>query len=310
MDAEYKSVQTLQAGQGLKDIDNNIRFTYMDGSRDIRTATVEASGNIDFSKAGEYEIMLKHTAMYLKAGQNETKYYAVKVIVENDAQPELLGIRAVNRKDEYLAGDTLMADVYALFEGEEQLLEPDDYWDTFDSNKAGPQTVLIGYLGFVTEIDVSVKREDPDESVPAQDEDTHPSPGIGDTGEDRPGEDPGSGNGDPNPDGNDNGSTGGVDPGKEPGKEPEGNTGNGNDDPDEGSGNNGRIAEEVIRSGYEEMLGTEEILDMLYMFGRIDLEEGDAFSISVVVQKDSFLPRLGLWGKNKKEKYTSGAVIR
>ena len=56
-------------------------------------------------------------------------------------------------------------------------------------------------------------------------------------------------------------------------------------------------------------MGTEEILNDLYQNGRIDLEEGDVFSVSVIVTGEGFLARFGLFDKRNKEIFTSGTVI-
>ena len=70
------------------------------------------------------------------------------------------------------------------------------------------------------------------------------------------------------------------------------------------------VPDEILRAGFDEMLSTEEVMDALYSNGCIDLEEGDVFSISVTVTKGHSVSWLGISGKEEKEKFTSGTVIR
>ena len=282
VDAVYPAEQILPAGSALADIDRTITFSFLDGSRRNCAAVLEESGLSDPLESGEHTAELSYTGYYLNARTYETRTFPLRITVEDEKEPMLLGIRAESAKAEYMPGEAGELIVYGIFEDRDELLDPDECWDTFDSSIAGEQLVYVGYRGYITTLTMVVKTDnEPVTGIPGEDE-IHITPPAGDDaapGSEVPGDDPVGGEG------------------SEPGI---------GDD----AGNTAERAEEIVRVAYEEMIGYEEILELLINNGRIDLEEGDSFSVTITVEKESGKGFLGLLGRNTKKKYTSGALIK
>ena len=316
VDADYANEQVLPAGSSLADIDNRIFFTFLDGSVDICNAEIVDIEGFVPDKAGEYTIRLKSTGYFLDVDSYETRFFPVKIVVREDKKAELKGIRVVDLSEEYHEGEPLNIEVYAVFEDGERMLDPSEYWDTYDDSIPGKQIVMIGYENYVTQIEVVVAAEalDPEETEDIEGSPDGTSSGEGSAdGEELPGSSPGLEENDSEESGSeesDNEQTGNgqqddedPDNGQQSGEQP------GYDKPDTSDDLNKNNPEERIRAGYEEMIGTDELLEMLYQNARIELEEGDIFSIIVHVTQESFSEKLGLFGKKKEEKYTSGVMI-
>ena len=282
VDAEYLSQQTLPAGSSLQDIDRTILFTYLDGSRGNCAAEIDDINLDQQLSPGEFSVNLAHTGLYMSAHNNETHRFPIAVKVEEAVGPQMLGIRAESARTEYLPGEAGEIIVYAVYEDCEEMIDPEECWDTFDSYVIGEQLVYVGFEGYITSLMMLVKDDGTAESGdPAEEEEIHITP---------PAE----------RDGDHESMTGdGV------GEDHNGESG----DSQETAGHHERI-EESIRASYEEMLGSEEILDLLAKQGRIDLEEGDVFSITITVEKEDHRGFSGLFRRAKDRKYTSGTVIR
>ncbi len=286
VDAAYASEQILPAGSTLADIDRSITFTFLDGNKRICEAELDGNGLSDPPEAGEFTLTLSYTGYYLNARTYETHSFPVRITVETEKEPTLLGIRAESAKAEYMQGEAGEIIVYGIFEDCEEPIDPDDCWDTFDSSIAGDQLVYVGYRGFMTTLTMVVKGENEQvTAIPPEDDEVHMAP-------------PAMGDGNV-PD------TGAEDSGADHvnGEEPESGSG-------EDSGNSAERKEEIVRAAYEEMIGSEEILELLTNSGRIDLEEGDSFSITITVEKENSKALFNLFGRTEKKKYTSGVLIK
>jgi hypothetical protein len=278
VDAEYASGQTLEAGCCAADIDRTIVFTYLDGSRGHCDAELEGLAFDTPLAAGEHTADLVYTGYYMSAKNYEKRSFPVSITVEDAAGPQIIGIRAESLKDAYMPGENARIAVYAVYEDGEESIDPDDCWDTFDSNVTGEQLVYVGYEGHITSLLMYVKDDGSGAgNAPDEEEEIHITPA--------PAEDTGHGN---NGSGADTGDPAGEDHGLESFSE---------------------RTEEIIRASYEEMLGSEEILGLLTASGRIDLEDGDVFSITVTVESGKHGGFSGLFSRTKERKYTSGTVI-
>lgn len=281
VDAEYSSQQQLPAGSLISDIDRSIVFEYMDGSCGICIGEINEFSPDEPLAAGEFSVSLVHEGLYMNANNHETRRFPIAVTVEEAAGPQMIGIRAESGRDEYMPGEVGEIIVYAVYEDGEEAVDSDECWDTFDSYVIGEQLVYVGFEGYVTTLVMYVRTDETtEESIPADYEDIHIAPSVTEGGSEIPA-DEGNGQGDSNESGNES----------EIGNCPE-------------------HKEEIIRANYEEMLGSEEILDLLTKQGRIDLEEGDVFSITITVEKENHRGFSGLFRRTKERKYTSGTVIR
>ncbi len=286
IDAVYAEEQILPAGRHLEDIDRTITFTFMDGSRGSCEAVLDGNGLTDPPAAGEYSVKLNYTGYYLNARTYETRSFPVRITVEAENEPTLLGIRAESAKAEYFPGEAGELIIYGIFEDREELIDPDECWDTFDSSIAGEQLVYVGYRGYMTTLTLLVKSEKEQVSaIPQENDEIHITPSAsGDGGT----SDPGAENAGGDPLNSEDPEIGGADE----------------------TGYSVRQKEEIVRAAYEEMIGNEEILELLTNSGRIDLEEGDSFSITITVEKENNKGFFRLFGRNEKKKYTSGALIK
>ena len=275
VDAEYKSQQLLTAGDFMSDIDRTIVFKYLDGSSGNCIAGLDGSDPDEPLTAGMFRTNLVYTGLFLNAHNNEERRFPVEVTVGEAAVSQILGIRAVSLKPEYQSGEAGEIIVYAVYEDREEIVDPDECWDTFDSRTIGEQLVYVGYEGYVTTLTMYVRSDGATvTAIPTDYEEVHITPSADQTDE-------------------------------AGGQEQSG----GNEDVPE-NGNTDERTEEIIRAAYEEMLGSEEILDLLAKQGRIDLEEGDVFSITITVEKADHRGFSGLFRRAKERKYTSGTVIR
>ena len=278
VDAEYASGQTLEAGCCAADIDRTIVFTYLDGSRGYCAAELEGLAFDTPLAAGEHTADLVYTGYYMNAKNYEKRSFPVSITVEDAAGPQIIGIRAESLKDVYMPGENARIAVYAVYEDGEESIDPDDCWDTFDSNVIGEQLVYVGFEGHITSLLMYVKDEGSGAgNAPDEEEEIHITPA--------PAEDTGHAN-----------IGSGADTGDPAGE-------------DHGSESFSARTEEIIRASYEEMLSSEEILGLLTDSGRIDLEEGDVFSITVTVESGKHGGFSGLFSRTKERKYTSGTVI-
>ena len=281
VDAEYRSQQNLPAGSLIQDIDRTILFRYLDGSMGNSLAEIDEIDKDLPLSPGMLSVNLVHNGLYMSALNHETHRFPVAVTVEEAEGPQMLGIRAESAKAEYLPGEDGEIIVRAVYEDGEEMIDPEECWDTFDSYVIGEQLVYVGFEGYVTTLMMFVK----DDGTAAtggmtEDEEIHITPPAGD----------------------------GVSEsmhGESSGEEHNGENGEGS----ETEGGHERT-EEIIRAAYEEMIGSEEILDLLTKQGRIDLEEGDVFSITVTVEKGDHRGFSGLFRRAKERKFTSGTVIR
>ena len=163
------------------------------------------------------------------------------------------------------------------------MLSYEDYWDTFDSYSEGVQTVFIGYEEFLETVTVNVVRNENEGGGSGED--------SGDDGGDGPG---GSGK--------DSGGDGGDEPG-----------GSGDDSGGDGgnriAGTGPRPNEELLAGSIVEIVTNEELLDIIFKYGRYELRPGDSFSVRVTEDGeaggDGFLMRDG---DSDAKCFTSGIV--
>ncbi len=277
VDASYEERQTLPYGSYPEDINRAVEFTYLDESSQICTLEIEDSHGADFSAAGTYSVDLSYTGYFFNAHNHVKNIFPAEITIEAP-KPAVAAIRAESAKDIYEKGEAGQFRAFAVYsdaDSTEQELAPEDFWDTFDSSIAGDQIVFIGYDRFVAQLEVTVI--DPNGKTDDDPEDEITGDEGGDEGKD-----------------------------DDDDEEEDAKTGDygGTDDDPVPIG-----PEDPPVPGYEDMLGDEEVLELLYSLGRIDLSHGDVFSVIITVEEPGVSGILSIHGRGKNRKYTAGAMI-
>lgn len=298
IDVSYESKQLLYQSESTDNIDRNVRLLYLNGTEGTLCAELDPSVLIDTSVCGTYETALLADGLFMNASGREIRELPLSVSVvprgrtcdkcgnfyyflPDGTDPGcpycyngISGIRVELRRDEYEIGEELDIDVYAVREDAEEKLDPEQYWDTFDSSFPGPQDVTIGYRSWFELIRVNVKE-----------------PAVAPTSlptkvPDVPGGEPDSGtHEDPS-----------VTPpqiSSQPENPWEITTGP----------QNGADVHDYRNNVYTSVITHDAIINLLNSQGYVVLKAGDAFSIAVRFAEPGFA---GLFSKPE---YTSGTVI-
>ena len=317
VDAEYSAYQPVYTGDSPETLDTCISVTYLNGNTSVISAKWRDSGQINMSKCGTMTAELELTGYFMNAQTYETRYFPVVINVqartaqcsrcgkiyflnEDGSDPGCpycytgpVGIRTELLQSVYEVGEELKVSVYLCYEDHEEAVDPDECWDTFDSDYAGRQTVMVGYLEYVAEVTVTVNE-------PEEGEET--GGGSSSTGS---GSDSGSESGGSSESGSGSGSGGSSGSGSGTGSESGSGTGT---EYDNSGYADGRGETERYTAVPSNLITNDEITQALYNLGYCELEAGDAVSVTITPQATGIFSLTdGLIMKNRE--ITSGAVI-
>lgn len=309
VDASYESEQSLTVNDSAASLNTDVTVRYLNGETETVKAGVD--GERVFTETGEATVNMSLTGYYKTASGYGTKQLPVHVIVVERGiicdecgrkyYPDLngndngcpycyhgvIGIRVDCKKTEYMPGDEFEADVYAVRDdGSESRVPADEVWNTFDPKRSGEMTVFVGYQQYFQEVDVRVIGGETDIPTPVP-----PESGYTGTGDD---EDENKKN------------TVQETENRETGTQTEESWETGNTQGNTDDIFNALAQEDVIYTAYEEVLGTDEIVDLLVNGGRIDLNSGDVFSVRIIVKNAK---RYAGWLSGRDKTYTSGVII-